>query len=70
MLWIACWGDLLAAFQYKKGVYESKGDRLFTRVCSDRARDKGFKLKEGRSYLHVRKTSFYNEGSETLEEVT
>lgn len=32
-------GDFIAAFQHLKGAYLRKGDRLFTRVCSDRARE-------------------------------
>jgi len=31
-------GDLRAAFQYLKGAYRKNGERLFTRVCSDRTR--------------------------------
>jgi len=38
---------LTAAFQYVKGTYKKAGEGLFTRVCSDRTRGNGFKLKEG-----------------------
>ncbi|KAK4809039.1 hypothetical protein QYF61_027876 [Mycteria americana] len=38
-------GDLLAAFQYLKGAYKKDGDKLFSRVCCDRTRGNGFKLK-------------------------
>ena len=31
-------GDLIADFQYLKGAYEQEGERLFTRVNSDRTR--------------------------------
>ena len=31
-------GDLTVAFQYLKGVYKQEGERLFTRVDSDRTR--------------------------------
>jgi len=31
-------GDLIAAFQYLKGVYEKDGDRLFSMDCCDRTR--------------------------------
>jgi len=40
-------GDLIAAFQYLKGAYRKDGERLFTRVCSDRTRRNGCKLKRG-----------------------
>ncbi|RMB97116.1 hypothetical protein DUI87_26400 [Hirundo rustica rustica] len=40
-------GDLIVAFYYLKGDEEE----LFTRVCSDRIKGNGFKLKEGRFRL-------------------
>ena len=52
------WGDLIAAFQYIKGTYRKDGEGLFTRACSDRTRSYGFKLKEGRFRLDVRKKFF------------
>ncbi|KAK4807038.1 hypothetical protein QYF61_018379 [Mycteria americana] len=51
-------GDLIAAFQYLKGPYKKDGDRLFTRACCDRTRGNGFKLKEGRFRLDIRKNFF------------
>jgi len=51
-------GDLLAAFQYLKGAYMKDGEGLFTRVCSDRTRGNGSKLKEGRFRLDIRKKFF------------
>ena len=33
--------DLTVAFQYLKGVYKQEGERMFTRVDSDRTRRKG-----------------------------
>ena len=51
-------GDLSAAFQYLKGAYRKAGEGLVTRACSDRTRGNGFKLKEGRFRLDVRKKFF------------
>ena len=36
----------IAAFQYLKGSYRKEGNRIFSRVCCDRTRGNGFKLKE------------------------
>ena len=52
------WADLLAAFQYLKGVYKRAGEGLFTRAGRDRTRGNGFKLKGGRFRLAIRKKFF------------
>ena len=38
-------GDLIVAFQYVKGAYQQDGEKLFTRVDSDRTRGNGLKLR-------------------------
>ena len=47
-------GDLIAAFQYLKGVYKQEGSQLFERVDNSRTRGNGFKLKKGRFRLAIR----------------
>ena len=44
-------------FQYLKGSYRIERDRLSSRVCVDRTRGDGFKLKKGRFRLDIRKNS-------------
>ena len=51
-------GELIVAFQYLKGAYKKDGDKPFSRACCDRTRGNGFKLKEGRSRLDMRKKLF------------
>jgi len=51
-------GHLIVAFQYIKGAYRRDGERLFTKVCSDRTRHGAFKLKEDRFRLDMRKKFF------------
>ena len=58
-------GDFIAAFQYLKGAYRKAGHGVFTRACSDRTSGNGFKLKEGRFRLDIRK-KFFTEGGEAL----
>ena len=50
--------DLIAASQYLKGAYRKNGEGHFIRDCSDRTRGNGFKLKEGRFKLDIRKKFF------------
>jgi len=41
-----------------EGAYRKGGEGLFTRMCSDRTRGSGSKLKEGRFRLDIRKKFF------------
>jgi len=52
------WGDLIAACQYLKRACKKAGEELLTRAWSDRTRGNGFKLKQGRYRLGVRKKCF------------
>ena len=51
-------GDMIAAFQYLKRAYRKEGKHCFSRACCDRTRSNGFKLREGRFRLDIRKTFF------------
>ena len=46
-------GGLRAA--YLQGGCKKEGDRLFSRVCCDRTRGKGFKLKEKKIRFYIKK---------------
>jgi len=52
------WEDLITASQYLKGAYKKDGEDLFSRVCCDGTRNNGFKLREGRFRLDIRKKFF------------
>ena len=52
------WGDLNVAFQYLKGAYKQEGERLFMRLDSDRKKGNGFKLRQGRFRLDIRRKFF------------
>jgi len=62
-------GDLTVAFQYLKGAYKQEGEQLLTRVNSDRTRGNGFKPRQGRFRLDIRRKFFHTEGGDALEQV-
>jgi len=51
-------GDLIVAFQYLKGAYRRDGEGIFSRACCDRTRTNGFKLRDCRFRLDIRKSFF------------
>jgi len=48
----------LQPFSTIKGAYKKDGDKFFSRACCYRTRGNGFKLKEGRFRLAIRKNFF------------
>jgi len=51
-------GDLSMAFLYLKRAYGKDEDYLFSKACCDRTRHDGFKQREGRFRLDIRKKFF------------
>lgn len=51
-------GDLTATFQYLNRTYREGTEGLFIRNCSARTRSNGYKLKEGKFRLNIRKKFF------------
>ena len=46
------------AFQFLKGAYKQEGELLFTRMDSKRTRGNGFKPRQGRFRLDIRRKFF------------
>ena len=51
-------GDLTVAFQYLKGAFKQEGEGLFIWVDNDRTRGNGFKVREWRFRLDIRRKFF------------
>jgi len=60
-------GRPYGSLSYPKGAYRKDRENIFNRGCCDRTRRNGFKLREGRFRLDIRKKFFYDKGVETLE---
>jgi len=51
-------GYLIVAFQYLRRAYKQEGEQMFTWVDNNRTRGNGFKLKQGRFRLDIRRKFF------------
>ena len=52
------WGRSDSTFHYLKRGFQKEGNMHFSRVCCGRRRGNGFKLKQGRFRLDIRKDVF------------
>jgi len=51
-------GDLTAAFLYLQGACRKEGENLFGKFCCDRTRSNGFKIRQDRFRLDIRRKFF------------
>jgi len=52
------WGDLIVAFWFLKWAYKKDTNKLLSRACRSRTRGNGFKVREDRFRLDIRKKFF------------
>jgi len=51
-------GNLIAPYEYLKGACRKDGENIFSKACCDRTRSNGFKLREDRFRLNIKKKFF------------